>query len=69
MVENFLYLILFKYYLELNIYIMNDQDSEFEIIATHAIWIGRVSEDEPKTTDKPKKNDKISKPQRKNKVK
>ena len=46
-----------------------DNDSEFEIIAKYAVWIGRVSEDEPKTTDKPKKNDKISKPKRKNKVK
>ena len=49
--------------------VVQDNDSEFEIIAKYAVWIGRVSEDEPKTTDKPKKNDKISKPKRKNKVK
>ncbi len=47
---------------------MNNQESEFEITTKYAVGIGRVSDDDPKTTDKPKKNDKISIPQRKNKV-
>jgi hypothetical protein len=47
----------------------NDSDT-FEVIAKHAVWIGRVSEDDPiKSTDKPNAINKISKPQRKRKVK
>ena len=50
---------------------MVETDSDtFEVIAKHAVWVGIVSEDDPiQTTDKPKANNKISKPQRKRKVK
>ena len=48
----------------------NDSDT-FEVIAKHAVWIGRVSEDDPKkpTNNKPNASNTISKPQRKRKPK
>jgi len=45
----------------------NDSDT-FEIIAKHAVWIGRVSDDDPKkSTNKPNAPNTISKPKRKGK--
>ena len=47
----------------------NDSDT-FEVIAKHAVWIGRISDDDPKkSTDKPNTTNTISKPQRKRKPK
>ena len=50
----------------------NDSDT-FEVIAKHAVWIGRVSEDDPKkSTNKPNKPNApntVSKPKRKVKPK
>jgi hypothetical protein len=62
---NIIYLNLKLRYIEIKM--ENDSDT-FEIIAKHAVWIGRVSDDDPKkSTNKPNAPNTISKPKRKGK--